>query len=54
MPLHEAHAELAVEPIDNGQSRVTWSMDYRVKIRCFWLVIGPAHDENNDGQDLGR
>ena len=31
MPVKEIYAELSVEPLDNARSRVTWSMDYRVK-----------------------
>jgi hypothetical protein len=40
MPLHEAHAELSVAPIDNGHSRVTWGMDYRVKYGPFGWLLG--------------
>ena len=40
MPLHEAHAELVLEPIDNGWSRVTWGMDYRVKFGPFGWLLG--------------
>ena len=40
MPLHEAHAGVAVEPIDNGRSRVKWAMDYRVKFGPFGWLLG--------------
>ena len=40
MPLHEAHAELTVEPLDAGRSRVKWSMNYRVKYGPFGWVLG--------------
>ncbi|MGI9390480.1 MAG: SRPBCC family protein [Boseongicola sp.] len=40
MPLHEAYAELSVEPLDAGKSRVTWSMDYHVKYGPFGWVLG--------------
>ena len=40
MPLHEAHAELSVESLDNGRSRVTWGMDYRVKFGPFGWILG--------------
>ena len=39
MPLHEVHAELSVEPLENERTRVTWGMDYRVKFGPFgWLL----------------
>ncbi len=40
MPLHEAYAEVSVEPIDNGRSRVRWAMDYRVKFGPFGWLLG--------------
>ena len=40
MPLEEAHAEVSVEPLDSGQSRVTWGMDYRVKYGPLGWVLG--------------
>lgn len=40
MPLHEAHAELAVEPLDAGRSRVKWSLSYRVKYGPFGWILG--------------
>lgn len=40
MPLHEAHADLAVEPLENGQSRVKWGMDYRVKYGPLGWLLG--------------
>ena len=40
MPLEEAHAEVSVEPLDSGQSRVTWDMDYRVKFGPIGWLMG--------------
>lgn len=40
MPINEAHAELSVEPLDNGRTRVKWGMDYRVKYGPFGWVLG--------------
>ena len=40
MPLHEAHADLAVEPLGDGRSKVTWGFDYRVKFGAFGWVLG--------------
>lgn len=40
MPLHEAHAEVSVEPLGNGRSRVKWGMDYRVKYGPFGWLLG--------------
>ena len=40
MPLHEAYAELSVEPLDNGRSRMKWAMDYRVKFGPFGWLFG--------------
>ena len=40
MPLREAYAELSVEPLDSGQTRVKWGMDYRVKFGPFGWVLG--------------
>ncbi len=40
MPLHEAHAELAVEPLVDGWSRVKWGMEYRVKYGPFGWLLG--------------
>ncbi len=40
MPLHEAHAELAVEPLGSGRSRVRWGMDYRVKYGPLGWLLG--------------
>ncbi len=40
MPLHEAYAELVVEPLDNGRSRVKWSIDYHVKFGPFGWLLG--------------
>ena len=40
MPLEEASAEASVLPIDNGKSKVKWSMDYRVKFGLFGWVLG--------------
>ena len=40
MPLHEAYSDVSVEPVDNGHSRVTWGMDYRVKFGLFGWLLG--------------
>ena len=40
MPLHEAHAEIAVEPIGHGKSKLTWCMEYRVKFGPFGWLLG--------------
>ena len=40
LPLHEAHAELWVEPLDHGGSRVKWGMDYRVKFGPIGWLMG--------------
>jgi carbon monoxide dehydrogenase subunit G len=40
MPLHEALAELSVVSANDGQSKVTWSMDYRVKYGPFGWLLG--------------
>ena len=40
MPLHEAHADLSVEPLENGRTSVKWGMDYRVKFGPFGWLLG--------------
>ncbi|WP_171176223.1 SRPBCC family protein [Ruegeria sp. HKCCD8929] len=40
MPLHEAHAAIAIEPLANDKSRVIWSMDYRMKYGPFGWLMG--------------
>ena len=40
MPLHEAHAEISLEPLDSGQTRVTWGMDYHVKYGPIGWIMG--------------
>ncbi len=40
MPLHEAFAEVSVEPLDSGGARVTWGMDYRVKYGPVGWLLG--------------
>jgi len=40
MPLHEAYADVSVEPMDNGHSMVKWGMDYRVKYGFFGWLLG--------------
>jgi carbon monoxide dehydrogenase subunit G len=40
MPLHEAHAEISVEPVDGEHSTVKWSFDYRVKYGPFGWLLG--------------
>ena len=39
MPLHEASSEIRITPTD-GQSRVTWTFDYRVKYGPLGWLIG--------------
>ncbi len=40
MPLHEAYAELSVEPLDNKPSKVKWAMDYRMKYGPLAWILG--------------
>lgn len=40
MPLHHAEAELSLTPMLNGHTRVTWSMDYRVKFGPLGWLLG--------------
>lgn len=40
MPLHEAHAEVAIEALDGGRARVVWGMDYRVKYGPLGWLLG--------------
>ncbi len=40
MPLHEAYAELSVQPLDGGRSRIKMAMDYRVKFGPFGWLLG--------------
>ncbi len=40
MPLHEAFAEVSIEPLDSGGARVTWGMDYRVKYGPVGWLLG--------------
>lgn len=40
MPLHEAFAELSVEPLDGGRSRLKMAMDYRVKFGPIGWLMG--------------
>jgi len=40
MPLNEAHAELSVEPLGEGRSRLKMAMDYRVKYGPLGWVLG--------------
>jgi hypothetical protein len=40
MPLHEALADVSVEPLDSERSRVKRGMDYRVKFGPFGWVLG--------------
>lgn len=40
MPLNEMYAELFIEPLDSGRTRVTWSMDYCVKFGPFGWLLG--------------
>ena len=40
MPLHEAHVELSVEPLDNGRARVKWGMDYHLNFGPLGWLFG--------------
>ena len=40
MPLHEAHAEISVEPVDGEHSTVRWTFEYRVKYGPFGWLLG--------------
>ncbi len=40
MPLNEMYAELSVKSIKGGQSKITWSMDYRVKFGPLGWLMG--------------
>jgi carbon monoxide dehydrogenase subunit G len=40
MPLHDAYAELVLEALENGQTKVIWSMDYQVKYGPFGWLLG--------------
>ncbi len=40
IPLTEAHAAIAIQPLTPGKSRVIWSMDYRVKYGPVGWLMG--------------
>ncbi|MCV0428479.1 MAG: SRPBCC family protein [Roseibium sp.] len=40
MPLKEAYAELSIAPQGTGQTKVVWSMDYRVKYGPIGWLLG--------------
>jgi len=40
MPLHEAHAEISVEAMDDKHSTVRWTFEYRVKYGLFGRLLG--------------
>jgi len=40
MPLHEATAEIAVNPLGDGMTMVTWGMDYHVKYGPIGWLLG--------------
>jgi len=40
MPLKEAYSEISIEMLDNGKTRVKWSMEYRVKFGLFGWLLG--------------
>ncbi len=40
LPLHEISAELSIVPVNEEQSRVVWSMDFRVKYGPFGWLLG--------------
>ncbi|WP_136657603.1 SRPBCC family protein [Nitratireductor sp. XY-223] len=52
MPLHEALAELSVEPVGNDRSKVTWSMDYRVKFGPVGWLLGQTMMKSMMGKVL--
>ncbi len=40
MPLHEAHAEISVEPVESEHSAVRWTFEYRVKYGPLGWLLG--------------
>lgn len=40
MPLHQSEAEIEIEVVNNHQSKVIWSMDYRVKYGILGWLLG--------------
>nr|WP_321249697.1 SRPBCC family protein [uncultured Ruegeria sp.] len=40
MPLTEAHAAIAIEPLANNRSRVVWSMDFQMKYGPLGWLLG--------------
>jgi len=40
MPVHEMQSDLSVSPRNNGQSKVTWSTEYRMKYGPFGWLMG--------------
>lgn len=40
MPLHEAYADVSIEPVGTGRSIVKWGMAYRVKYGPFGWFLG--------------
>lgn len=40
MPLHEANSVVSIESLGGGRSKVTWTMDYRVKYGPFGWLLG--------------
>jgi carbon monoxide dehydrogenase subunit G len=40
LPMHEMHAELAVQPLASGRTKVIWSLDYRMKYGPFGWLLG--------------
>lgn len=40
MPLHEAHAEISVEPVDDVHSTVKWTFKYRMKYGLLGWLLG--------------
>ena len=40
MPLHEMLGELSVVALNDGRSKMTWSMDYRMKYGPFGWLLG--------------
>ncbi|SMO56174.1 SRPBCC family protein [Ruegeria faecimaris] len=53
LPLTQAHAAIAVEPLANNQSRVVWSMDYQMKFGPLGWLMGQTVLKAMMGRVLG-
>ncbi|WP_299946788.1 SRPBCC family protein [uncultured Ruegeria sp.] len=42
MPMHEAHAAIAMKALSGYRTRVTWSMDYRMKYGPLGWLMGQS------------